>query len=229
MDDLEFKGDELIESFRFIRMVNLLGGGQRAVLNGLRQTLKGWPRGRPVEILDVGCGIGDLGIAMARWARQHGLSMRYQGLDQSEHTLELARRHTRSFGFEFLRGDLFSPDLPAADIIVASMVLHHFPDAEVVRALRNLAGKARRGLIVNDLERAHPAWLAAWVLTLPLSGRSRADALVSVEKGFTVAEMADLFRRAGIRGRVRQALGWRLLGVGTRDRVVAEPTAEPGD
>lgn len=214
MDDLDFQGADLIESFRFIRMVNLLGGGQRAVLNGLRTALKKWPRHRPVEILDVGCGIGDLGIAMTRWGRQHDFEIRYRGLDQSDHTLALARQHTRSFDFEFVRGDLFSSCLPEADLVVASMVLHHFNDEDVVRAIRNLGGKARHALIINDLERSPLAWLAAWFLTAPLSRLSRADALTSVEKGFTVDELATLCHRADVHGTVRQALGWRVLMVG---------------
>lgn len=215
MDDLEFQGDELVESFRFIRLVNLLGGGQRAVINGLRHALHvcELPKGKPVEVLDLGCGIGDLGIAMTTWGARRGLDIRYRGLDQSAHTLDLARRHTEGRGFEFVQGDLFSESLPEADFIVASMVLHHFSDADVIRALRQMSLKARQAVIINDLERSAIPWVLAWFLTIPFSLVSRADALLSVEKGFQAAELRSLCDQAGLRGMIRRAIGWRLLAV----------------
>lgn len=216
MDDLEFRGPALEESFRFIKFINLLGGGQRTLLNGLAHALRGRSREEPVDILDVGCGLGDLGQAIVRWGRRTGRNLHYCGLERSAHILAHARKHTVDERVSFLQGDLFDENLPAADIIMASMVLHHFEDAEIVRAIGHLRRRARRALLINDLERAPVAYAIAWLLTRPLRNQaSRTDALLSVRKGFTVEELRSLLARAGVgnAGQVRRAIGWRLLAI----------------
>ena len=52
------------------------------------------------------------------------------------------------------------------------MVLHHFEDAEIVRAVGHLRRRARRALLINDLERAPVAYAIAWLLTRPLRNQA---------------------------------------------------------
>ncbi len=219
MDAADFAGPELAESFRFIELVNRLGGGQRAVIRGVSRALVGWPRSRPVEIVDVGCGSGDLGAALHHWGTRRGLEIRYCGVDRSERTLDLARSRARRRGLplRFVSGDLFAASLPEADLVLASMVLHHFDDDQVVAAIGHLAAKARRALIINDLERGWGAWLACLGLTLCYGGpTTRHDALLSVAKGFRVEELQAAIARAELAGAVSRVLGWRLLAVVSR-------------
>ena len=216
MDDLDFRGPALEESFRFIRLINLFGGGQRTLLNGLAHALRGRSREGPVRILDVGCGLGDLGQALVRWGRRTSRDLHYCGLERSAHILAHARKHTVDERVSFQQGDLFDENLPAADIILASMVLHHFEDTEIVRAIAHLRRRARQALLINDLERAPIAYAIAWLLTRPLRNQaSRTDALLSVRKGFTVEELRSLLARAGVgaEAQVRRAIGWRLLAI----------------
>ena len=84
MDDQTFSREALAESFQFIKGVNLLGGGQRTVFNGLRQALKEHSIKSGLTVLDVGCGIGDLGRGVIRWGTRQGYDFRYVGLEPSE-------------------------------------------------------------------------------------------------------------------------------------------------
>lgn len=214
MDDPGFSGADLRESLAFIRLVNLLGGGQRAVLSGLARVLRGWPRERPVEILDVGCGLGDIGRAISRWGKARRFRLSYLGLDRSEPTLALARAWSHGADCRFLQGDLFDAGIPEADVVIASMTLHHFGKDEVCRAISHLVGKARHALVINDLERSWVSYAVCSFLTLFLeSDRSRQDALLSIRKGFTIEEMHSFLLQAGGPGFVRKALGWRLLAI----------------
>ncbi|MBF0501237.1 MAG: methyltransferase domain-containing protein [Candidatus Riflebacteria bacterium] len=214
MDAHDFAGDELAESFSFIRLINRFGGGQKAVLSGLSIALKGWPAAEPVEILDVGCGIGDIGTAILRWGNARGLKLRYLGLERSENTLALARKRSDGRNIRFILGDLFDENLPKADLIIASMVLHHLDDEDVVRAIAHLAGRSRKALIINELERSWMAYALCSIMTIFLRHpASRSDALLSVRKGFTLPELRSFFNRAGVTGTARAALGWRLMAV----------------
>lgn len=59
----------------------------------------------PEQLLDLGCGTGDLAIAIARLARGN---LKITGLDYSEPMLELARRKTRRLNIarvDFVSGD----------------------------------------------------------------------------------------------------------------------------
>jgi 2-polyprenyl-3-methyl-5-hydroxy-6-metoxy-1,4-benzoquinol methylase len=214
MDAPDFSGDLLAESFAFIRLVNLLGGGQHAVRQGLKTLLRSRHHGRPLKVLDVGCGVGDIGLGLVNWGRAHGLPIHYLGLEQNERILDLARRSNHDADIRFRQGSLTADDVPAADVIIASMVFHHFDDEAIVTTLRHLHARARLGLIVNDLERSLPAYLAAWLVTRPLRHpAAQSDALLSVRKGFRPAELETLIARAGLNGTVRPALGFRVLAV----------------
>ena len=214
MDDLDFSGQDLDESFSFIKFINLLGGGQRAVINGLKQTLKAWPKKKPMEILDVGCGLGDIGVAISRWGTANGFTIFYYGLEQNEHILQAARTQSGGKNIQFIQGNIFDEAIPEADLVIASMVFHHFNDQEIVKAIAHLSRKSRVALMINDLERSVSAYAICYLLTFFLQNeKSRKDALLSVEKGFTLEEMEGLMRTAGVQGSVRKAIGCRLLAI----------------
>ncbi|MEJ7812861.1 MAG: hypothetical protein WKG32_20775, partial [Gemmatimonadaceae bacterium] len=81
------------------------------------------------------------------------------------------------------------------------------------RLAEELNRVARRLVIVSDLRRSWVAaggiWLASWALRFhPVS---RHDGVVSVLRGFTPAELAELVLAAtGRSARVRERLGYRL-------------------
>ncbi|MFZ2959567.1 MAG: methyltransferase domain-containing protein [Candidatus Ozemobacteraceae bacterium] len=214
MDDPEFQGEDLTQSFRFIKMVNQFGGGRMAVINCLQKALKNIPRERTLSILDVGCGIGDMGNAIIRWGKACGRSIHYFGLERSEHILREAKKQRHDENITFLHGDMFGKDIPDVDLTVISMVLHHLDDLDVVTAIRHLASKSRIALLINELERSMYPYLLCHLLSLGMrNANSRYDALLSIRKGFTTKEMHELISRAGLSGSIRRGLGWRILGV----------------
>ncbi|MFZ5951757.1 MAG: methyltransferase domain-containing protein, partial [Candidatus Rifleibacteriota bacterium] len=214
MDEPDFKGADLTESFKFIKITNMLGGGRLAVVNSIKKALKATPPGRDISVLDIGCGIGDVGRSIIDWGRRQGRNIRYTGLEKSSHILDEARKQNKTDEISFVNGDLFDSDLPEADLIVISMVLHHLEESDVIRAIRHLAGKAHIALIISELERSPAPYLICQLLSIPVKNSSAAhDAVLSVRKGFTAKEMLRLIEQAGYRGMVRRGLGWRILGV----------------
>jgi SAM-dependent methyltransferase len=114
-----------------------------------------------------------------------------------------------------VRADAFALPLAdgAVDVVTCSQVLHHFAEPEATRLLRELSRVARRLVVVSDLRRS---WLAAagiWIASFPLGFHpvSRHDGVVSVLRGFTPRELAELVRGAtGVGPRVRRHIGFRV-------------------
>jgi hypothetical protein len=92
-------------------------------------------------------------------------------------------------------------DRHACDVVLLSMTLHHFDEAEQVVVLREAARVARRAVIVNELERCTPNYLGARLLagTRWRGNRlTRHDGPMSVLRAFTMNELRDLAAAAGL-------------------------------
>ena len=205
-----------------LRRINRFLGGRRVIIEALDRLIV-TERLQSLSLLDVGTGSADIPGAVADWCRARGIVAEVTGLDLSERNLRVARsRLGVNQAVQLVRGD--SLRLPFADrsvdVVTASLLLHHFEDADVVRLLKDFARVARRAVIVNDLIRnLVPYWFAR--LSGPLLATSyltRYDGPASVLRGFTVREMAAHAERAGLnRAQVRRRFPYRLALVARID------------
>jgi SAM-dependent methyltransferase len=108
----------------------------------------------------------------------------------------------RRCGISVVRGDGNAPPFrPASfDFILASQLLHHFPEEKIVGLLRTWSQLARRAIIVSDLVRHPIAYRGIRLLTKLFTHNimTLTDAPLSVQRAFTMAEWRELFRRAEI-------------------------------
>jgi SAM-dependent methyltransferase len=95
------------------------------------------------NVLDLGCGNGELGRELASRAHQG----QYIGLDLSAELLDKARKDLPAIApITYLERDLAAPDwdkdlpLSTFDVILALAVLHHLPGAELRRQVLKRAG-----------------------------------------------------------------------------------------
>jgi ubiquinone/menaquinone biosynthesis C-methylase UbiE len=164
------------------------------------------PGATDLTLLDIGTGGADIPLALLRWATSHRRRLSVVALDSRPEVLAAARRTNpavdRTPGLTLEVGD--GTSLPHADgsfdVAHASLVLHHLePDAAVV-LLREMGRVARRGVVVNDLERGWLAWLGAWLLghLLTRNRYTRRDAPLSVRRAYRRDEARDLVRAAGL-------------------------------
>lgn len=196
-------------SMRDVALANRLFGGRRAALAEIEYALRGVQG--DVTLLDVGTGLGDIPAAAWRRAARRGVRLRTIGLDLAP---ELARA-SRERVEHVVCASAFALPLRdgSVDVVLASQMLHHFPEAEARRVLAELHRVARRRVIVSDLRRSWIAaagiWLASWLLRFhPVS---RHDGVVSVLRGFTASDLRALVRSAvGVVPRVRRRAGWRV-------------------
>ncbi len=204
MDEPGVPKAELDRALGFIRAVNARLGGSAALIAHLKRWSARWPKGRPVTLVDIATGSADIPIAAVRWARSRGHDLRVTGIDLHETTLDLAREHLARHPDVADAIALESADAltltsrfePASfDYAHAGMFLHHLSFEKALTVLRIMDRLARRGLVLNDLNRSPVAAAGIYLLTLAAPPMVRHDARVSVRAGFSKAEVLDMARR----------------------------------
>jgi SAM-dependent methyltransferase len=159
---------------------------------------------RPVRVLDVACGGGDMLAALARRSRRRGVDVELHGCDLNPVALERARAGAGGrLGVTFQTLDVVDDPLPTGfDVVCTSLFLHHLEHRNAVRLLGAMARAARRLVFVQDLRRTRLGHVFARVglQVLTRSDVARHDGLVSVEAAFTTEEAEALCREAGLAG-----------------------------
>jgi len=168
------------------------------------------------RLLDVGCGVGDLGARARRWAERRG-GLWVVGVDLSRRSL----RQAASWSVVPVCASGFA--LPFADrsfdVVTASMLLHHFSGAALERLFAELCRVAARAVIINDLLRHRLAWVGwqLWSFFFAKDNIIRYDGAVSVRKGFVAEELYALGATVGgFRWEVRRHPGFRICLTGLR-------------
>lgn len=198
MDLPGFGLEEAHQTFRLLVPVNRLFGGIRPQLSFFRRESRGWDPQATYRILDVGCGIGDVAIALVRWARRAGYRLEVACVDKHPVIVDLARENCSAYPeISVACHDVFDLHDLDYDYVHASQFVHHFPDPEVGPLLRHLQTMARTKLVVSDLVRAPLAYFSTWVFTLFSTPVFRHDARISVRRGFKLDELDGLLREAG--------------------------------
>ena len=176
---------------------------------------------RPVRVLDIASGGGDVSCELWRRARRRGFPLEVTGCDFSPVAIDHAR-HTAArlkADVSFVPLDVLAEPIPAGyDVVACSLFLHHLDDDQAITVLRKMGEAAGSLVLVNDLKRCKLGWWAAHIGTRLLS-RSHVvhdDGIVSVEGAFTPAEALALADKAGLVGATvqrrfpfRYLLSWR--------------------
>lgn len=194
--------DLLEEDLSHLRTINRCLGNYRGVLRCLERIVN-QQETIGFSLLDVGTGSGDIPVAIVRWAKRKGISLRVVGVELDPVTAAVARRRTRDFPeISIVRGDALYPPFSTSsfDFVLSSQLLHHFSQEEVVALLKRWSRLARRGVLVSDLIRHPLAYYGIWLLTrlFTRNEMTRTDAPLSVRRAFTLAEWRELFRQTGI-------------------------------
>jgi SAM-dependent methyltransferase len=147
---------ELAEILSDLARFNGTMQGHHPMMRWLDRAMKNLPPDRPLTLLDIGCGYGDLLRAIRAWAQKRKRPLRLIGIDLSPQVVEVARSVTAAADdIEYHAADIFAFSPPAPiDFAVTSLVAHHLPDDSIVRFLRWMETMAARGWMICDLQRS---------------------------------------------------------------------------
>jgi hypothetical protein len=216
MDDPALPAGEHLAALDALATINAVSFTARQVAHAVARLVgPSLPDDRPLEIVDVACGGGDITIALASLldrrlsragSRPAGRGVRVIGIDLSARAIERARaaatRRPPAGGasIEFAARDVLAEGLPPCDIAVSSLFLHHLDDPAAATVLRSMATAGRLGGVVSDLVRSRTGLVLAILGTtfLARSRVARVDGPLSVRAARTPAEYRGLFDRAGL-------------------------------
>ena len=217
LDDLAMDSDALDGNLRDIRRFNRLLRWDAAIARVVARLFRERPPGQRPTILDVGCGSGDVALAVATRLSRDGHIPRLICADLHLPILAAARRHVgAAMPCAYLCADGLRLPLPdrTVDVVLCTATLHHFPEAAAARLLGELGRVARGAVLVGDLARGWLTYLGARALTT-VATRNRVtkhDGVASALRAYTADEVRTLAEEAGLRDAlVRSQWPGRLL------------------
>jgi SAM-dependent methyltransferase len=194
--------DDLRGCLRDISRVNRLTRAYHPTIRWLNFFYARLPlQERPIHIVDVGCGYGDMLRRVHQWAADRGLPVMLTGIDLNPDAVRAAREATIPGTVTFLAGNAFDFDPPGGiDLVINSLLMHHLEDDQIVDLLGWMESVSHFGWFINDLHR-QPVPYYAFKLMASFSGWHpfvKHDGAVSILRSFRPEDWERLIRAAGI-------------------------------
>jgi 2-polyprenyl-3-methyl-5-hydroxy-6-metoxy-1,4-benzoquinol methylase len=212
MDAPELEAARHLLALRGLARVNQLSLTARSFWSAIRPLAAS--AGRPLRVLDIACGGGDVTMQLCMMAQRSGHPLVVDGCDISQRALDHAQSlaEKRGAASNFFRFDAIKDDLPRGyDVVVSSLFLHHLELEHARRLLANMAQAGASLVLVSDLIRCRTGLFLAHATCRAIS-RSEIvhhDGPRSVESAFTIEEVKELAASAGMAD-ARIAMRWPL-------------------
>jgi 2-polyprenyl-3-methyl-5-hydroxy-6-metoxy-1,4-benzoquinol methylase len=200
MDRPDASPEDLDAALRSLRGLNRYFGSYRIVSIFLERWMK---RGDKLRVVDLATGSADIPRLVADHARRVGAEVEIVAVDFQESTIETARRMSAGYPeITCTLGDVLTfEDREPFDIVICSLALHHFSDADAVRLLQRSRELSRRFVLISDLRRGFLATVGVSLLTTFIyrDHMTRADGRASAAAAFSSTELRALALHAGWR------------------------------
>lgn len=198
MDRPDAAPAELAAALQSLQGLNRYFGSYRVVSRFISRWIG---RGDHMRVLDLATGSADIPRLIVDHARRVGARVEIVAVDFQPTTIEMAKVMSANYPeiscvcadvLEYKDGQKF-------DIVICSLALHHFADADAVRLLRRCAELSRGYVLVSDLRRGFLVRFGVYLLTIFIfrDRMTREDGRASAARAFTFREMRELAQRAG--------------------------------
>ena len=204
MDDFALEGEILRDALDKIAKINQLLGGNKLTLQGVQSLMNKVSPNKEVTIVDIGCGNGDMLRALADYATNNNLNFKLIGIDANQFTINHAKELSKQYqNITYQCEDIFDDKFKDLkyDIVLCTLTLHHFKDAEIIKLLSVFNENTSIGIVINDLQRSAVAYRLFQVLcfVFRLNKMSKEDGLVSILRGFKKEELENFSKRLGFK------------------------------
>ena len=195
MDDFSSGGEELTVALRHLRRLNRIFGAASPLVSGIHQL---WLQsGCPayLHVMDIGAGSGEINKHILRWADRTGINMQITLVDMTEEACMEARGIFKNEPrVTAVKRNVFDIGEKAADMVISSQFLHHFPDEQLSQVTCHMLNSSRYGVVISDIHRHWISWSAVWLTAHLISTNRyiRHDGPLSVAKGFTSGDWIKL-------------------------------------
>ena len=165
------------DALRSLSRINVVSRTSAMIWEPIRHSRFETRPARPLRILDVACGGGDVALGLARLANRAGVAVHIDGCDINAvavaHASDAADRQ-KITNVGFFQHDALKQPLPDGyDIVTCSLFLHHLDDSDAGLMFRSMAAAATQMVVASDLRRSRlvtpwPALPAAFSRVLRL-------------------------------------------------------------
>jgi 2-polyprenyl-3-methyl-5-hydroxy-6-metoxy-1,4-benzoquinol methylase len=191
---------ELVSDLHNLRRFNRYFGSYALITHFLRRWIQ---PGAQLRVLDLGTGSGDIPRLVLAYARKIDATVTVDAIDQQESTLKIAQGLSADYPeIDFKQGDILTFGKEGGyEIVLCSLVLHHFADEAAVRVLERCRHLSKRFVLVSDLRRGWLASIGVYLLTTFIfrEPMTRNDARLSAARAFSFRELRSLAEGAGWR------------------------------
>ncbi len=178
-----------------VHRLNAWFGGYRLSERAIARLIAVAAPGAPLRIVDIGGGRGDLAIRLVTRARGRGQRVTAIVVDRNGTVRPRP-------GVAVVRADASAlPFRPgAADVVTASLLLHHLEPDAAARSLSEMRAVARLGVVINDLLRSRITLALVWLVTRLFTRHpfARHDGPLSVRRAYSPDELRALAARGGL-------------------------------
>lgn len=191
MDDFSIQDERIDNALHELKIINRYLGGFATTKSALKYFVQF--RNEELKIIDIGSGFSDNLIA----AKSKYPNLKILSVDKNIRVLKSSENN-----LEKINSDAFNLPIKnnVCDIVHAALFLHHFTFEELQKLLIEFLRIARKGIIINDLQRSYFALLGIKILTALFSKSQmvKNDAPLSVKRGFTKQEIIKLLSDIGL-------------------------------
>ena len=129
LDNLSLDGPILNGALQSLAWVNKWFGNQRLLTKTVLKIIEQYPEQKHFEIIDLGCGGGDILRKMAATLHQNNIQFSMTGIDGNPHALQYAREQGKNLSaITYQQADILDGqfELPTCDILISSHFIYHF-------------------------------------------------------------------------------------------------------
>ncbi len=201
LDDLNLHGEPLHKALQSLEWVNRWFGNHRSVITAIHRIYK--KEEKPLRIIDLGCGGGDLALAVAKSLRRHKIECNITGIDGNANTLVYAQKKCAAFSeINFLQADILIKEfiIQPCDILISSHFMYHFTADGLIVFLKKNLSSISTAIIFSELKRNRLAMCLFKFshFLLPISKLAKEDGLLAIKRSFSEKEWLAILPQAGI-------------------------------
>jgi 2-polyprenyl-3-methyl-5-hydroxy-6-metoxy-1,4-benzoquinol methylase len=214
MDAGQYTDQELRGDFENIRMANRLLGTYGSMIRDVEVYRKKCEL-KKFSILDVGTGMADIPLELARHFNNNGSRVHIIGIDPNPRAIKIASEFINGQkGIEFEPRSIqdFSSE-EKFDFVISNHTLHHIPDKDIVETFNKMHSLSRCALIISDIYRTRLGKFGSAMISAFINNRLTSnDTPASVRRALSKSELKRLISTSTIRNyRIRYTFPYRYI------------------
>ena len=193
LDDLNSNGIELHKALKSLGWINRWLGNRRAIIKAIDSI--GYSK--PLRIIDLGCGGGDLAIAIADSLRKKMVDFSITGIDANSNTVRFAKEKCKGCPeINFEVADVLDKDfrIIPCDIVIISQFIYRLSNEDIRNFINRNQPGVRTAFIFSELERSITAIILfkLFGFLMPISKLAKQDGIVAIKRSYRKKEWSSI-------------------------------------